>query len=277
MLKQNFAHTKSITLPLGMQRNILILVVFFSFLGVVLAQQKTIKVQVIIDDEQEEHPGSVYITNSRTLQTKFTDTYGNAEMAVAEGDVLEFSSEFYETRNFTVSPILFQKGELTIHLNPKIIVLEQAEISDFRLTGDLAKDAKNAKFVDKATIVYHNLGIQEKDVPKPSPFGRSIHKGLSVDKVIGAINGYNKTQKTNKLFERKQNEMNWVQSNWKENYFTDSLKIPQNKIPEFIFFVYESSDIYEKIKKNQFVEAENILTEYSIIYLDRLNSKLNVE
>ncbi len=105
MLKQNFAHTKSITLPLGMQRNILILVVFFSFLGVVLAQEKTIKVQVIIDDEQEEHPGSVYITNSRTLQTKFTDTHGIAEMAVSEGDVLEFHSDFYENRNFTIKII----------------------------------------------------------------------------------------------------------------------------------------------------------------------------
>ncbi len=256
-----------------MQRNILILVVFLSFLGVVLAQEKNIKVQVIIDDEQEEHPGSVYISNSRTHQTKFTDINGNAEIIASEGDVLEFRSDFYENRDFRISTEIFQNSELTIHLNPKIILLEQAEISDFKLTGNLAQDAKNAKFVDKATIVYNNLGIQEKDVPKPSPFGRSIKKGLSVDKVIGAINGYNKQQKTNKLFERKQNEMNWVQSNWKEDYFTDSLKIPKHKITEFVFFVYESSDIYDKIKKNQFVEAENIMTEYSIVYLDRLKSQ----
>lgn len=44
-----------------MQRNNLTLVVFFSFLGVVLAQEKSNEIQVIIDDEQEEHPGSVYI------------------------------------------------------------------------------------------------------------------------------------------------------------------------------------------------------------------------
>jgi|LSQX01.3.fsa_nt_gb prephenate dehydratase len=43
-----------------MQRNILILVVFFSFLGVVLAQKKNLKVLVITDGEPEEHPGSVY-------------------------------------------------------------------------------------------------------------------------------------------------------------------------------------------------------------------------
>jgi len=198
-------------------------------------------------------------------------------MAVLEGDILEFRSEFYENRNFTISPSVYQNEILIIHLNPKIILLELAKISNFKLTGDLGQDAKNAKFVDKASIVYNNLGIQEKDVPKPSEFGQSVQIGLSVEKVIGAINGYNKRQKSKKAFEQQQNELMELQSNWQENYFTDSLKIPQHKIPEFIFFVHESSDIYDKIKKNQWVEAENILNEYSIIYLDRLNSKTKIE
>jgi len=46
-----------------MQRDILIFVVFLSFLGVVLAQEKYLKLQVIENDEQEEHPGSVYLTS----------------------------------------------------------------------------------------------------------------------------------------------------------------------------------------------------------------------
>ncbi len=256
-----------------MQRIILILVVFLSFLGVVLAQEKTIKVQVIIDDEQEEHPGSVYIKNNRTLQRKLTDTTGNLQITVAEGDVLEFRSEFYEDRDFTISSKIYQSENLTIHLNPKVIVLERVELSDFKLTGNLAQDAKNAKYVDKATIVYNNLGIKEKDVPKPSPFGRSVNKGLSLEKVIGAINGYNKRQKTNKLFERKENEMALIQSNWKEDYFVNSLKIPKHKILEFVYFVYESSNIYDKMKKRQYTEAELILEEYSIVYLDRLKTQ----
>src|SRR5690606_3909569 len=123
-------------------------------------------------------------------------------------------------------------------------------ISNFKLTGDLGQDAKNAKFVDKASIVYNNLGIQEKDVPKPSEFGQSVQIGLSVEKVIGAINGYNKRQKSKKAFEQQQNELIELQSYWQDNYFTVSLNIPQHKNPKFIFFVHESSDIYDKIKKN---------------------------
>ncbi len=256
-----------------MQRNILILVVFLSFLGVVLAQEKNIKIQVIIDDEQEEHPGSVYIKNANTHQSTQSDSFGNAEMKVSEGDILEFRSAFYENRDFTISSKIVQNSQLTIHLNPRIILLEQAEISDFKLTGDLVQDAKNAKYVDKATIVYNNLGITEKDVPKPSPFGRKAGSGMIIENLIGAINGYNKTQKLNKLFEKKQNEMTLVQTNWKEEYFTESLKIPKHKIEEFVFFVYESSDIYDKVKKHQYVEAERIFEEYSLVYLDRLKTQ----
>ena len=273
MLNQNFAHTKSITLSLGMQRNILIVVVFLSFLGVVLAQEKNIKIQVIIDDEQEEHPGSVYIKNANTQQSTQSDSFGNAEIAVSEGDILEFRSAFYDNRDFTISSKIFLNLEVTIHLNPRIILLEQALITDFKLTGDLAKDAKNARYVDKATIVYNNLGIKEKDVPKPSPFGRKAGSGMIIENLIGSINGYNKTQKLNKLFEQKQNEMSLIQNNWKEEYFIKSLNIPQHKISEFVFFVYESSDVYDKVKKHQYVEAERIFEEYSLVYLDRLKTQ----
>lgn len=58
-----------------MQRNNLILVVFFSFLGVVLAHEKIIKVQVITDDEQEEHPGSVYRNNSGFKKLNLTTLF----------------------------------------------------------------------------------------------------------------------------------------------------------------------------------------------------------
>ena len=52
-----------------------------------------------------------------------------------------------------------------------------------------------------------------------------------------------------------------------------SLNIPQHKISEFVFFVYESSDVYDKVKKHQYVEAERIFEEYSLVYLDRLKTQ----
>jgi len=270
LLKQNFAYTNCINLSLTMTRHILILVVFFSFLGVVLAQEKIITVQVIIDDEQEEHPGSVYITNSRNNFQVVTDSKGKAIIAAKSGDFLFFTSEPYYNQSLIVTEEILRKEMAEIILKSKVILLEEANLG-FRLTGDLAKYAKNARYKDSVSLVYNNLGVNEVDVPPPSPYGQEAGSGMIAENLVGAITGYNKKQKLNKEFEKKQNDMKYLLSNWGNEYFVDFLKIPEHKILEFIFFVYETTDIYTKVKNNNFLEAEKILKEQSNIYLQRLN------
>lgn len=281
MLKQNFTHTKCISLSLEMTRHILILVVFFSFLGIVLAQDKIITIQVTIDDEQEEYPGSVYITNSRTNYTSTTDTNGIANLEVKSGDELIFISEFYEFRRLFITENLLSKSIIDIHLNTKAILLDEAKISDFKLTGNLATDAKNAKFVDSAALVYANLGIKEKDVPKPNPAGRRVSKfkvidvaTLNVTKIIGELNGYNERQRKTHAYEDKQKILNKIRDIWQDDFYVNDLKIPKEKINEFVFFTYESTDIYTKIKQKDLLTAEKLMNEQSKIYVERLNQSV---
>lgn len=252
-----------------MTRHILILVVFFSFLGVVLAQEKIITVQVIINDEQEEHPGSVYITNSRNSLSVITDSWGKALMAVLPGDFLFLSSDFYYNQSFIVTEEIIRKEKAEIVLKPKIILLEEADLG-FRLTGNLAKDAKNARYKDSATMAYQNLGIQEKDVPKPNPFGQKAGSGMIAENLIGSITGYNKRQKKNLAYDKRQKKLDEIKNYFAPDYFENELKIPVHKINEFLSFVEGTSEIYRKIKVNDFISAERIMKEKSIVYLERL-------
>jgi len=251
-----------------MTRHILILVVFFSFLGVVLAQEKIITVQVIIDDEQEEHPGSVYIFNQRSNLSVMTDTGGKAEMAVRPGDFLYFASDFYYNQSAIVTAKSMEKELLTVLLKPKVIELEEANLG-FRLTGNLAKDAKNAGFKDSATMVYNNLGIKEVDVPPPNPNGQQAGKGMIAEKIIGALAGYNKRQKNKFAYEKQQQKLDEILHYFGHGFFEKELKIPTHKIREFLFFAEDTSEIYQKMKARDFVEAEKILIEKSKIYLQR--------
>lgn len=255
-----------------MKRNVFILIFFFSFLGVVLAQEKRITIKVIIDDEQEEHLGSVYITNSRNNSTQIALPQEAIQVSVQIDDVLYFSSSFYEYRSFYITPKIFDAGKANVHLNIQTVVLDEAKLSNFQLTGDLAKDAENARFDDKVKTIYKNLGIQEIDVPPPSEFGLKPGSGMIIENLIGAITGYNKMQKQNKLFEKHQNNQEFIRSQWEDSYFIDELKIPSHKIQEFIYFVYETTDIYEKVKNNNILEAEIIFVTQSRNYLERLNS-----
>lgn len=264
-----------------MSRHILILVVFFSFLGIVLAQDKIVTIQVIIDDEQEEYPGSVYITNSRTNNISTTGTDGIVSLAVQLGDELIFNSDFYEFRRLFITEKLLGNPIINIHLNTKAILLEEAKISDFKLTGDLARDAKNAKFVDSAALVYANLGIKEKNVPKPNPAGRRIPKfkiidvaTLNVTKIIGELNGYNERQRKTHAYEDQQKILNKIRDIWQDDFYVNDLKIPKEKIDEFVFFTYKSTDIYTKIKQKDLLTAEKLMNEQSKIYVERLNQSV---
>lgn len=253
-----------------MTRHILILVVFFSFLGVVLAQEKIITVQVIIDNEQEEHPGSVYAINSRTQLQSVTDTNGKAAMMVRKGDFLFLSSEFYHNQSVIVTDEILEKEMVIISLKPKIVFLEEADLG-FRLTGDLAKDAKNAGYKDSVSMVYNHLGVQEVDVPPPNPNGQPAGGGIFIESLIGSISGYNRRQKSKFAYDKEQKKLNQIQEYFGTEYFEKELKIPNHKISEFIYFVHKASDIFSKVENNHFLEAEEILKEKSKTYLQRLN------
>jgi len=247
-------------------------------LGVVLAQEKIMSVQIIIDDEQEEHPGSVYITNSRTQQTVITNSDGISSLLVQKEDELIFVSDFYQFRRILINENLFEKEQIEVHLNTKVILLDEANLSDFKLTGNLAQDAKNAKFVDSAGLVYANLGIKEKDVPPPNPTGPRVGKfsiidvaTLNVTKIIGELNGYNQRQRKTHAYEDQLKILNRIRDVWQEDFYTDELKIPKEKIDEFVFFAYETTEVFAKIKQNDLLTAEKLMMEQSKIYLERLN------
>jgi len=253
-----------------MARHILILVVFFSFLGVVLAQEKTITVQVIIADEQEEHPGSVYLSTSHSDFQTVTNSEGTAKINVRLGDFVFLTSESYYNKSFIVTNEIIQKERAEVILKPKVIELEQANLG-FKLTGNLAKDAKNAGYKDSISIVFDNLGVQEVDVPPPNPNGRPAGENMVIENLIGSISGYARRQKSKFAYDEKQKKLDQIRDYFGDEYLENELKIPKHKIQEFIFFVGETTEILSKVEGNYSLEAEEIIIEKSKEYLQRLS------
>lgn len=255
-----------------MQKNVLISVVFFSFLGALPAQETTLEIQVIIDDGQEKHPGSVYLHHSRLKITYFTDSDGKVQIPAIAGDLLYISSDFYEDRSFLITEKAIEKRRLTLYLSLKPIVLKEAVIEPFLLTGNLGKDAKRAAFKDLPSQIYANLGIKEKEVPKPNPAGYDPRKCsfLKIENLIGEITGFNRKQRRLHNWEEKEKELNEIRKNWKDDFFTIELLIPTPKIREFIFFVSETTDLISLMKQNKWEEIESLMILKSEEYLSRL-------
>jgi len=80
-----------------MQRNILILVVLYSFSGVVLAQNDTISIQVKSESDLEEHLGSVYIIHSANEIIQTLDFNNQIKLPVKLNDIIVFQSPLFES------------------------------------------------------------------------------------------------------------------------------------------------------------------------------------
>lgn len=210
------------------------------------AQEKLIKGRIIIDIEEESAEG-IFITNSRTLITTVTDLTGSFSMYAMETDVLLIRSYIYESRKFTLTKNIMDKGKVNIHLNLQPIVLEEAILTQ-KLTGYLDKDVKYDPSKDKIAKLYKELGFdpdagKERDSTAMKPWNEYKPLSLNVEGLFGAITGDTRRKRNLYEFEDKEERIQNIKEYFGENYFTDDLNIPREKIREFIYFSFETTTI----------------------------------
>src|SRR5690606_5714514 len=239
------------------------------------AQEKTINAVIIID-LNEASPEGIYITNSRTKTSTVTDLTGSFSILAQAGDSLLIQSAFYESRRFYLTENLMKKDFINIHLNIQPIALDVAVISN-KLTGYLDIDAKYKPGKDPIADLYKELGVNP-DASKlrdstdftmwqdVSPFH------LNVEKLYDVFSGDLRRRQNLYAFEGKESRILHIREYFGDEYFMGELDIPKEKIREFIFYSYESSQIPIYYENKNFLNIMTELGKMAPIYLSRLNS-----
>lgn len=239
------------------------------------AQEKTIN-GVIIIDLSEASPEGIYITNSRTQNATVTDLTGSFSILAQAGDSLLIQSAFYESRRFYLTENLMKKDIVNIHLNIQPIALDVAVISK-KLTGYLDIDAKYKPGKDPIADLYKELGVNP-DASKlrdssdftmwqdVSPFH------LNVEKLYDVFSGDLRRRQNLYAFEGTESRILHIREYFGDEYFTGELDIPKEKIREFIFYSYESSQIPIYYENKNFLNIMTELGKMAPVYLSRLNS-----
>ncbi len=220
--------------------------VFFLLTQFISAQEKLVKGIIIIDTE-DELPEGIYVTNSRTQLTSITDLTGSFALHAEAGDTLLIRSYFYESRRFYITENLIKKDVLTIHLNLQPIALDEAVITQ-KLTGFLDKDAKYNPKNDQIANLYKELGVNPDASKLRDSSNFKMWKDISpfhlnVEKVFESITGDLRRRQNLYKFEGSESIILAIREYFGDEYFTDDLHIPKEKIREFIFFAYESTSI----------------------------------
>lgn len=239
------------------------------------AQEKNIN-GVIIIDLDDSSPEGIYITNSRTKLTAITDLTGSFSLRAEAGDSLLIQSAFYESRRFYLTENLMKKDFINIHLNLQPIVLDEAIITQ-KLTGYLDKDAKYDPKKDVVAKLYKDLGVNPDASKLRDSSNFTMWKDVSplhlnVDKLYEVFSGDLRRRQNLYTFEGRETRIQSIMAFFGENYFVEDLKIPKEKIREFVFYSYETTQLPAYYENGNFLSIMTELNKIAPVYLSRLNS-----
>ena len=226
---------------------------FFSLLG--WAQSDSIiKGKVVSTSSSLE---GIHILNLNKGIGIATDDRGYFAIRVAIGDTLQFSAIHLIATKHIIEKDDFGENLLFVEMKSKLNELEEVTIVQY----------KNINAV--------SLGIIPKNQKTYTPAERklkaasemSIGTIISIDPLLNWISGRTRMLKKEVQIEKNEFLIDATSDYYQKEYFTDVLKIPEDYVDGFLFYVVENSRFVMAMKDKNKTMATFILSELAVEYL----------
>ena len=246
-----------------------------------LENRKYIKGKVNVPAKDDPENISVYNKNSN--KGTVTDDFGNFKIFAAVQDTLVISSIQYADFDVIVDKEVFNNKTMTIYLKESVSILDEVVVRPYDLTGDLKEDAQNIETISlqpikksSKSIVYGYTGGQEyaadsQTSPEKALMDQSYFRyGLNfvnVFKLLVDTKGNKKSfSQDNKSLIEEDGSLREIYSN---DFFNTYLKIPKEKINNYITFVQKNGLNDNLLKKENEMEFIQFLIDKSREFRDK--------
>ncbi|WP_456423875.1 carboxypeptidase-like regulatory domain-containing protein [Lutibacter sp.] len=215
---------------------------------------------------------NVNILNLNTKLGTVSNNFGEFELKVAVNDTVLFSSIQYQTLKILITKSIIKNKKLKVYLTPLVNMLNEVFLEN--LTGNLDIDIKS---VPKDTVPKHNFVFKLSDLSKK--LGPDIHGFLKAPNVQNMTDPIKmrgggstlpdfrmiKKRKLKRDLLKKKEFPNKIKKELGLDFFTKNLKIPKEKINNFIDYC-EYKDIINKYYNHKLLEVIEILQQESKTY-----------
>lgn len=187
---------------------------------------------------------------------------GSFEIEVAVSDSLWFSSVQYQHVKIKVTKEIFEKGFLEVYLEENVNELNEVQLTNVGLSGNLAKDLSTIK-----TFTAADVGFTMSDKPKLTSVERQLFTASGVQKkpqvtvsLDGMLNSFNGKIRLLTKAKENQDADNLVISGVNAmpiGFFTKDLHIPEEHIENFVYFCAENPNfetLLAPVKRLQLIE-----------------------
>ncbi|TQD37732.1 peptidase associated/transthyretin-like domain-containing protein [Haloflavibacter putidus] len=174
---------------------------------------------------------------------------GKFSIQARAGDSLVFSSVQYEAHAIKVQPNQLNKTNY-IYLYPLVNKLEEVQLSNIQLSGDLTQDAKK---IDTYVFDPTKFGL-----PVNTGKVRTIEEkrlytaqtGGAIGVLIDVISGRMKMLERQVEYQKLENLIRKARQKLGDNFFTESLAVKPEKIDDFLYFLEKTDATFAHKTKN---------------------------
>ena len=192
----------------------------------------------------------VHVMNTTSRKATITDEDGNFSLPVKLGDTLVFSAVQFKRKTMVVTITILESASVFVPLEEFVNELDEVVLRPFDLSGDLTRDMENLN--TEAVVTASTLGLPNA-YAKPltqserllrEASGGSVVLGAGIapgavaplNPIINAITGRTKMLKKRVVRDTKYARTERVRHFYADSLFVRELKIPQNKIDDFMYF-----------------------------------------
>ncbi len=208
------------------------------------------------------------VINATSEMATITNSKGEYQIRVKEGDELVFSALQYQIQIITITNEILERNRLVVEVEEKVTELEEVVVTpeDQERFVEMQSGILQEEFeyeIDRSSEV-ENIGLSRAE------------RGLVKDGLnfVGLFKALMKATKSDKPEERKPLKVSEVMRQvYDDEFFVVDLKLPQDKINEFLFYCDAKMPTQSLLKKENEFELIDFLVTHSQTFLQEINEQ----
>ena len=205
------------------------------------------------------------VINATTETVTSTNNNGEFEILVAEGDILAFSAVNFKFRTITITREILDKNRLLVEVNEKVTELDEVVITpdDKEKFIDLKEEEfKKFNYEKDASSVIENYAL--------SGSQKGMMYGLNFVNIFKALVKSDKEKEVPVKDRIKISQV--LRQVYDDQFFVVDLKIPQEKIDDFLYYCDDKIPTDTLLKKENEFALIDMLVNNSRDYLKSIAS-----
>ncbi|MBO0322612.1 hypothetical protein J0X14_09920 [Muricauda sp. CAU 1633] len=217
----------------------------------------------------------VVVQNISSDEAVITDIDGNFTIRVQVNDTLVFSAVHFQRKLLPVTEAVYNSNFVTVPLEEFVNELREVVVSPYNLSGVLDKDLE--KLPPPRIVDAEALGLPNANAKDFTQSERKLNEAVSgsgivpLNPIINAITGRTKMLKNRLEVDNTYARTQRVQDFYVDSLFVTTLKIPMEKIEDFMYFCEVDEAFQTTVDSQDKLKIWDFMVQKSRVYRENNN------